>query len=33
VLNEQAVKLEELYRATNAPCTPPDAAQRPCKPD
>lgn len=33
VLNEQGVKLEELYRATNAPCTPPDAAQRPCKPD
>jgi len=33
VLNEQAAKLEELYRAMNAPCAPPDPAQRPCKPD
>jgi multiple sugar transport system substrate-binding protein len=33
VLNEQGAKLEELYRATNAPCTPPDPPQRPCKPD
>jgi multiple sugar transport system substrate-binding protein len=33
VLNEEGAKLEELYRATNAPCTPPDPAQRPCKPD
>lgn len=33
VLNEQAAKLEELYRATNAPCAPPDAPQRPCRPD
>ncbi|MDQ7844378.1 MAG: ABC transporter substrate-binding protein [Armatimonadota bacterium] len=33
VLNEQAAKLEELYRATNAPCAPPDPPQRPCKPD
>jgi hypothetical protein len=33
VLNAQAAKLEELYRATNAPCSPPDPAIRPCKPD
>jgi len=33
VLNEQGAKLEDLYRATNAPCAPPDPAQRPCKPD
>ena len=33
VLNEQARKLEELYRATNAPCSPPDPATRPCVPD
>jgi len=33
VLAEQAAKLEELYRATNAPCAPPDPPQRPCRPD
>jgi len=33
VLNEQAAKLEELYRAMNAPCAPPDSPQRPCRPD
>jgi len=33
VLNAQAAKLEELYRAMNAPCPPPDPAIRPCKPD
>ncbi|MDQ7819619.1 MAG: ABC transporter substrate-binding protein [Armatimonadota bacterium] len=33
VLNEQAAKLAELYRATNAPCTPPDPPERPCVPD
>jgi len=33
VLNAQARKLEELYRAANAPCPPPDPAQRPCRPD
>jgi len=33
VLNEQSRKLEELYRATNAPCSPPDPAARPCVPD
>ncbi|HET6781254.1 MAG TPA: extracellular solute-binding protein [bacterium] len=33
VLNDQARKLEELYRATNAPCPPPDPAERPCRPD
>ncbi len=33
VLNAQARKLEELYRATNAPCPPPDPAIRPCRPD
>lgn len=33
VLNEQSRKLEELYRATNAPCSPPDPATRPCVPD
>lgn len=33
VLNEEGAKLEELYRATNAPCAPPDPPQRPCKPD
>ena len=29
----QARKIEELYRATNAVCPPPDPAIRPCKPD
>ncbi|HEU4798788.1 MAG TPA: ABC transporter substrate-binding protein, partial [bacterium] len=33
VLNEQSRKLEELYRATNAPCSPPDPPARPCVPD
>lgn len=33
VLTEQARKLEEMYRATNAPCPPPDPAERPCRPD
>lgn len=33
VLTEEGAKLEELYRATNAPCSPPDPPQRPCKPD
>ncbi len=33
VLAEQGAKLEELYRATNAPCAPPDPPQRPCVPD
>ncbi len=33
VLASQARRLEELYRATNAPCPPPDPAERPCKPD
>ena len=33
VLTEQGAKLEELYRAMNAPCAPPDPAQRPCRPD
>jgi len=33
VLNEQGAKLEELYRSQNAPCSPPDPPQRPCKPD
>ena len=33
VLAGQARKLEELYRAQNAPCAPPDPAIRPCKPD
>lgn len=33
VLADQGAKLTELYRATNAPCTPPDPAQRPCVPD
>jgi len=33
VLNAQARKLEDLYRAMNAPCPPPDPAIRPCKPD
>lgn len=33
VLSEQSRKLEELYRATNAPCSPPDPATRPCVPD
>lgn len=32
-LAAQAKKLEELYRATNAPCSPPDPPIRPCKPD
>ena len=33
VLNAQARKLEDLYRAMNAVCPPPDPAVRPCKPD
>lgn len=33
VLNEQGAKLAELYRAQNAPCSPPDPATRPCIPD
>lgn len=33
VLNDQAAKLAELYRAANAPCAPPDAAARPCVPE
>jgi multiple sugar transport system substrate-binding protein len=33
VLAGQAKKLEELYRAMNAVCPPPDPAERPCKPD
>jgi multiple sugar transport system substrate-binding protein len=33
VLNDQARKLEEMYRTTNAPCPPPDSAERPCRPD
>lgn len=33
VLNDQGAKLAELYRATNAPCTPPDPAARPCVPE
>ncbi len=33
VLDAQARKLEDLYRAMNAPCPPPDPATRPCKPD
>jgi multiple sugar transport system substrate-binding protein len=33
VLASQARRLEELYRATNAPCPPPDPAERPCRPD
>lgn len=33
VLAEQARKLEELFRATNAPCPAPDPPERPCKPD
>jgi multiple sugar transport system substrate-binding protein len=33
VLTDQAAKLAELYRATNAPCTPPDPPERPCVPD
>jgi multiple sugar transport system substrate-binding protein len=33
VLNEQGAKLEELYRSQNAPCSPPDPPQRPCKAD
>ncbi|MDR7521775.1 MAG: ABC transporter substrate-binding protein [Armatimonadota bacterium] len=33
VLAAQARKLEELYRATNAPCPPPDPPIRPCRPD
>jgi multiple sugar transport system substrate-binding protein len=32
-LADQARRLEDLYRATNAPCPPPDPAQRPCRPD
>jgi multiple sugar transport system substrate-binding protein len=32
-LATQARKLEELYRATNAVCPPPDPAIRPCRPD
>lgn len=33
VLSEQAAKLADLFRATNAPCAPPDQPQRPCQPD
>ncbi|HXF82317.1 MAG TPA: extracellular solute-binding protein [bacterium] len=33
VLNDQAAKLAELYRATNAPCAPPDPPVRPCVPE
>ncbi len=33
VLAAQARKLEELYRAMNAVCPPPDPADRPCRPD
>ncbi|OLD61190.1 MAG: hypothetical protein AUI83_01175 [Armatimonadetes bacterium 13_1_40CM_3_65_7] len=33
VLADQGAKLDELYRAMNAPCAPPDPAQRPCVPD
>jgi multiple sugar transport system substrate-binding protein len=33
VLDAQARRLEELYRATNAPCPPPDPSERPCRPD
>ena len=33
VLVDQGAKLDELYRATNAPCAPPDPPQRPCVPD
>ena len=33
VLNAQAARLEELYRAVNASCPPPDPPIRPCKPD
>lgn len=33
VLNDQGAKLAELYRATNAPCAPPDPAARPCVPE
>jgi multiple sugar transport system substrate-binding protein len=33
VLAAQARKLEELYRAMNAVCPPPDPAERPCRPD
>ncbi|HEY3249198.1 MAG TPA: ABC transporter substrate-binding protein [bacterium] len=33
VLAEQARKLEDLFRATNAPCPAPDPPQTPCKPD
>jgi multiple sugar transport system substrate-binding protein len=33
VLAAQARRLEELYRATNAVCPPPDPAIRPCRPD
>jgi multiple sugar transport system substrate-binding protein len=33
VLTAQARKLEELYRAMNAVCPPPDPQERPCRPD
>lgn len=33
VLAAQAKKLEEMYRAMNAVCPPPDPADRPCRPD
>lgn len=33
VLTDQARKLEEMYRAMNAPCPPPDPAERPCRPE
>ncbi|MDR5684263.1 MAG: extracellular solute-binding protein [Armatimonadota bacterium] len=32
-LATQARRLEDLYRATNAPCPPPDPPMRPCRPD
>lgn len=33
VLAAQARKLEELYRAMNAVCPPPDPSERPCRPE
>lgn len=33
VLAAQARRLEELFRAQNAPCAPPDPPIRPCRPD
>jgi hypothetical protein len=32
-LEAQARRIEELFRATNAPCPPPDRPLRPCRPD